>query len=110
MEERQPSIEDNLRWMRTFNGRQPSMEDHLRWKMTFDGRRPSMEDNLRWKTTFDGRRPSMEDDIRWKTTFFGKNNFTTMELGEGDYGTWSHDAKPYSYFAAHSALRHFISN
>ena len=43
----------------------------------------------------------MEDDI------LGKYNLTIVELGDGDYGTWSYDAKPYFYFAAHSALRHF---
>ena len=84
------------------------MEDNLRWKTTFDGRRPLMEDGLQWKTTFDGRRPSMEDDLRWKTTFLRKYNLTIVEFGEEDYGTWSHDAKLYSYFAAQSALWHFI--
>ena len=50
----------------------------------------------------------IEDDLPWKT-FLGKYDLTTVELGEGDYGTWSNDAKPYSYFAAHSAFRYFFS-
>ena len=45
-----------------------------------------------------------------KTTFLGKFDLTIVEWGEKDYGTLSHDTKPYSYFAAHSALRHFSQN
>ena len=56
--------------------------------------------------TFDGRQPLMEDDI------FGQIRLNNSEVGEGglwDCGMiWSHDSKLYSYFAAHSALRHFL--
>ena len=44
------------------DGRQPSIEDDLQWKRTFYGRQPTIEDNLRWKTPFDVRRPSMEEN------------------------------------------------
>ena len=43
-----------------------------------------------------------------KTTFLGKFDLTIVEWGERDYGTLNHDAKPYSYFAAHSALWYFL--
>ena len=43
-----------------------------------------------------------------KTTFLGKYDLTILELGEGDYGTWSHDTKPYYYFAAHFAFQHYL--
>ena len=43
---RQPIMEDNLWWKKTFVERQPFMEDNLWWKMTFDETQPLMEDNL----------------------------------------------------------------
>ena len=98
-------MEDNIYWKTTFDGRQPSMEDDLQWKRTFDGRQPSIEDGLQWKTTFDGRRPSMEDDI-FRQIRLNHSGVVGEELW--DLEPLCHDAKPYSYFAAHSALRNFF--
>ena len=60
---RWPLMEDNIRWKTALNERQPSIENDLWWKTTFDGRRPSMEDNLRWKTPFIERRPSLQNNL-----------------------------------------------
>ena len=58
-----PSVQDDLRWKKTFSGRQPLVEDNLHWKMTFSGSWPSVESNLQWKTTFGRRWPLAEDNL-----------------------------------------------
>ena len=36
--------------------------------------------------------------VHENTTFLGKYDLTIVEWGNGDYGTWSHGATPYSFW------------
>ena len=59
------------------NWRQPLMEDDIWWKRTFDGRWPLMKDNLRWKKTYDRRRSLIWDELKFCSdqNFFQTKNF-----------------------------------
>ena len=132
---RQPLTEDDF-WWKTFGGRRPLTEDDLCRKTTFDrvtvyylkkmfttphldshnttGPKPEILSAVLTgnRISRDGRNVCgiMHVHVCRKDDIFRQRRLNHSGLGEERLWDLSHDAKPYSYFAAPSALRHFLES